>query len=72
MKNGQSELDFCWQEILKLAPGECFGNRRGIVTRYDGYMLLEVEAGIKRTSCLDAARVLAKISTLEEAQELPE
>lgn len=66
MKN----LDYWWQELIRLKPGERLGNHRGTVFCYEEYMLLEVKSSAKRTNCLDAARFLAGSFDFSQVREL--
>jgi hypothetical protein len=65
-----SELNFYWQQISALEKGQRTGNDRGVVFHRGDYMLLEAEEGIKKTSCLDAARFLAGNYKFEEVEEI--
>jgi len=65
-----TDLEFYWQEIIKLKEGERTGNARGVVFHCGEYMLLEAEDGAKQTSCLDAARFLAGNYKFEEVANI--
>jgi len=65
----RDDANYYFQRFIRLPKGERDGNKRGVVTHYDGYMLLEVEEGNKQTDCWSAARCLAGCLKFDEVQE---